>query len=61
MEPVRSLHDLLDLQDVDLGTPVTFNGHGFSSDSGQVAVENRANAKHRRTISLTIGGNTRIQ
>jgi prepilin-type N-terminal cleavage/methylation domain-containing protein len=51
----------VDLQDVDLGTPVTFNGRGFSSASGQVRVENRANAALRRSISLTIGGNSRIQ
>ncbi len=51
----------VDLQDVDLGTPVTFNGHGFCSDSGQVAVQNKANAALRRSISLTIGGNSRIQ
>jgi len=51
----------VDLQDVDLGTPVTFNGHGFSSDSGQVRVENRNNAALRRSISLTIGGTSRIQ
>ena len=57
----RQLTGGVDLQDVDLGTPVTFNGHGFSSDSGQVAVENRANAALRRSISLTIGGNSRIQ
>ena len=57
----RQLTGGVDLQDVDLGTPVTFNGHGFSSDSGQVRVENRANAALRRNISLTIGGNFPIQ
>ena len=51
----------VDMQDVDLGTPVTFNGHGFSSNSGQVRVENPGNAAVSRSISLTIGGNTRIQ
>jgi prepilin-type N-terminal cleavage/methylation domain-containing protein len=57
----RQLTGEVDLQDVDLGTPVTFNGHGFSSENGQVRVENRNNAAFRRSISLTIGGNTRIQ
>jgi prepilin-type N-terminal cleavage/methylation domain-containing protein len=57
----RQLTGEVDLQDVDLGTPVTFNGYGFSSENGQVRVENRNNAAFRRSISLTIGGNSRIQ
>jgi prepilin-type N-terminal cleavage/methylation domain-containing protein len=51
----------VDLQDIDLGTPVTFNGHGVSSESGEVRVENSTNAALRRSINLTIGGNARIQ
>ena len=51
----------VDLQDVDLGTQVTFNGHGFSSASGQVRVENINNADLQRSVSLTIGGNFRIR
>ena len=51
----------VDLQDLDLGTPVTFSGQGFSSTSGQVRVEHMNNAALRRSISLTIGGNFRIQ
>jgi len=57
----RQLTGGVDLQDVDLGPAVTFNGQGFSSQSGQVQVENKTNADIRRSISLTAGGNTRIQ
>jgi prepilin-type N-terminal cleavage/methylation domain-containing protein len=54
----------VDLQDgeVDgLGDSVTFNGHGFSDESGEVVVENTKNATLRRSINLTLGGNARIQ
>jgi prepilin-type N-terminal cleavage/methylation domain-containing protein len=51
----------VDLQDIDLGAQTTFNGHGFSSASGQVSVENLNNAALQRSVSLTIGGNSRIQ
>ena len=51
----------VDLKDSDLGTPVTFNGHGFSSDSGQIRVENSQDATLGRSIILTLGGNVRIQ
>ena len=51
----------VDLLDIDLGTQVTFNGHGFSSAGGQVMVENINNAALHRSISLTIGGNFRIR
>jgi type IV fimbrial biogenesis protein FimT len=43
-----------------LGTPVTFNGHGFSSDFGKVTVENTKDATISRTIMLTLGGNASI-
>jgi len=51
----------VDLQDIDLGTPVTFNGHGFSNESGQVRLENRKDATLGHRIILTLGGNARIQ
>jgi prepilin-type N-terminal cleavage/methylation domain-containing protein len=51
----------VDLQDSGLGTPVTFNGHGFSSESGQVRVENSTDATLGHSIILTLGGNARIQ
>jgi prepilin-type N-terminal cleavage/methylation domain-containing protein len=57
----RQLPGDVRLQDKGLGTPVTFNGHGFCSESGQVDVENRTNTALRRSINLTIGGNSRIQ
>ena len=44
-----------------LGTPVTFNGHGFSTATGQVTVENRKDDTLRRSINLTLGGNASIQ
>jgi len=57
----RQMPNDVDLQDINLGSPVTFNGHGFSSDSGQVKVENSKNATLRRDINLTLGGNASIQ
>jgi prepilin-type N-terminal cleavage/methylation domain-containing protein len=57
----RQMPGGVDLQDIDLGTPVTFNGHGFSNESGQVRVENSTNATLGHSIILTLGGNTRIQ
>lgn len=51
----------VDLKDIDLGTPVTFNGHGFSNESGQVRVENSKDATLGHSIILTLGGNARIQ
>ena len=44
-----------------LGTPVTFNGHGFSTSAGRVIVENTKNDTLRRRINLTLGGNASIQ
>ena len=57
----RGLPADVDLQDIDLGTPVTFNGHGFSDESGGVVVENNKNATLSRIINLTLGGNASIQ
>lgn len=57
----RQMPNDVDLQDINLGSPVTFNGHGFSSDSGQVRVENSKNDTLRRDINLTLGGNASIQ
>jgi hypothetical protein len=44
-----------------VGTPVEFNGHGFSSDAGQVTVVNTKDATISRIINLTLGGNASIQ
>ena len=55
------MHSDVDLQDNGLGTPVTFNGHGFSTQAGQVIVTNSNDATISRTIMLTLGGNTSIQ
>ena len=57
----RQLPVDVDLQDIDLGTPVTFNGHGFSDESGGVVVENTKNDTISRIINLTLGGNASIQ
>ena len=57
----RQMPNDVHLQDMGLGSPVTFNGHGFSSDSGQVRVENNKNDTLRRDINLTLGGNASIQ
>jgi len=51
----------VDLQDIDLGTPVTFNGHGVCSENGQVRVQNSIDPALSRDITLTLGGNARIQ
>ena len=61
----RRLPGDVNLQDLpppdDLGTPVKFNGHGFSDESGGVMVENTKDATIRRIINLTLGGNASIQ
>ena len=57
----RQLPGDVDLQDIDLGTPVTFNGHGFSDESGGVVVENTKDDTISRIINLTLGGNASIQ
>ena len=51
----------VDLDDDGLGTPVTFTGHGFSTATGQVTVENRKDDTLSRIIKLTLGGNASIQ
>jgi prepilin-type N-terminal cleavage/methylation domain-containing protein len=53
--------DLKDHEFDPLGNSVTFNGHGFSSETGQVTVENTKNDTLRRNINLTLGGNASIQ
>ncbi|MCP4622592.1 MAG: prepilin-type N-terminal cleavage/methylation domain-containing protein [bacterium] len=56
------LPDDVDLLSNGLVSPVTFNGHGFSTGNfGAVAVVNASNNTLRRTVNLTPGGNTRIQ
>ena len=57
----RGLPAGVNLQDIDLGDSVTFNGHGFSDESGGVVVENTKNDTLRRIINLTLGGNASIQ
>jgi type IV fimbrial biogenesis protein FimT len=57
----RQMPGDVDLQLDTLPASVTFNGHGFSSESGRVRVENSTNATLGRSITLTIGGNARIQ
>ena len=57
----RRLPGDVDLDDIDLGTPVTFNGHGFSDESGQVVVVNTKDDTLSRIINLTLGGNASIQ
>ena len=51
----------VDLQFDTLPASVTFNGHGFSDESGQVVVVNTKDATLRRSINLTLGGNASIQ
>ena len=57
----RQLPDDVDLVEKDLVSPVTFNGHGFSDKSGGVAVVNTSDNMLSRNITLSTGGNTRIQ
>ena len=57
----RGLPADVDLQDIDLGDSVTFNGQGFSDESGGVVVENTKDATLSRIINLTLGGNASIQ
>jgi len=54
----RRLPGDVDLDNIDLGTPVTFTGHGFSTASGKVVV---VNPTLSRSINLTLGGTTSIQ
>ncbi len=57
----RRLRDDIRFYDIDLGLSVTFNGHGFSDQSGWVAVEHVDDGTINRTIQLTLGGNVSIQ
>jgi prepilin-type N-terminal cleavage/methylation domain-containing protein len=58
----RQLPADVNLKNDGLGSPVTFNGHGFAPGSnGSVVVENTSNTALRRSINMTVGGNTRIQ
>jgi prepilin-type N-terminal cleavage/methylation domain-containing protein len=52
---------LKDDEDDGLGNSVTFNGHGFSDESGGVVVENTKDDTLSRIINLTSGGNASIQ
>ncbi len=57
----RQMPGDVDLQFDTLPASVTFNGHGFSDESGQVVVVNTKDATLRRSINLTLGGNASIQ
>jgi len=58
----RQLSGDVNLKNDGLGSPVTFNGHGFAPGSnGRVVVENTKNDTLSRSINMTTGGNTRIQ
>jgi prepilin-type N-terminal cleavage/methylation domain-containing protein len=50
----------VDLDNFGLGGSVTFSGHGFSTASGRVIVQNTNNAAINRSINLTMGGNASI-
>ncbi len=58
----RQMPGDVDLQANGLVSPVTFNGHGFSlGSSGGVVVVNTSDNTLSRSITLTVGGNARIQ
>jgi prepilin-type N-terminal cleavage/methylation domain-containing protein len=57
----RQLPGDVDLDDIDLGASVTFTGHGFSDKSGGVVVVNTSDNTLILSITLTVGGNARIQ
>ena len=57
----RQLPGDVDLDDIDLGDSVTFTGHGFSDTSGGVVVVNTSDNTLILSITLTVGGNARIQ
>ena len=57
----REMSSDVDLQNSGLGSPVTFDGHGFSTAAGRVIVVNTKNPSLRRSINLTLGGNASIQ
>ena len=59
---IRQLPGDVDMQANGLvGSAVTFNGHGFASQGGGVVVVNTSDNTLSRGITLTIGGNSRIQ
>jgi len=51
----------IDLQDIDLGTPLTFDGRGFANASGQITIGSTMDATLSRNINVTLGGNASIQ
>ena len=51
----------VDLIDSGLGDPLQFDGRGFADTSGTVRVGNTMDASLGRNISVTLGGNARIQ
>ena len=58
----EQLSDDVDLDDIDLGDEVTFNGYGFApGSSGGVVVVNTSDNTLSRSITLSVGGNARIQ
>jgi len=57
----RRLPGDVDLQADGLVSPVTYNGQGFSDKSGGVVVVNTSDDTLSRRITLTVGGNARIQ
>jgi len=58
---VRQLPGDVDLQADGLVSPVEYNGHGFSNTSGGILVVNTSDDTLSRGITLTVGGNARIQ
>jgi prepilin-type N-terminal cleavage/methylation domain-containing protein len=59
---IRQMPGDVDLDDIDLGDEVRFNGHGFApGSSGGVVVRNTSDNTLSRNITLSVGGNTRIQ
>ena len=58
---IRQMPDDVDLQADGLVSPVIFNGHGFTTQGGAVVVVNTSDNTLSRSITLTIGGNARIQ
>ena len=57
----RKMPNDVALQDIDLGSSVIFDGHGFSTSAGRVRVVNTNDPTLSRSINLTLGGNASIQ
>jgi len=57
----RQLPGDVDLQLGTLPASVIFNGHGFTTQGGGVVVVNTSDNTLSRSITLTVGGNARIQ